>query len=244
MAPPNYTVELNRTAGLAQSDERLTVAWGDGRREEMRLHEYDRVYAVPGLYEEVVQNQLECLSPSRLASSLVEQVKARGEDPAELCALDIGAGNGVVGEELRAHGVGGVLVGMDNAAGAKTSAERDRPGLYAEYAVGDLTEIAVASLVAEHDLNALVGAGALGLGHISAASFDAAWREFPAGAWVAVTVPEEALEDPSGDVGAYIAELRAGGHDTEVLRLERYQHRLRMSGEPIFYYVLVGRRTG
>src|SRR4051794_9568420 len=101
----DYTVEIDRSPGRAQVDERLTVAHADGRREEMRLHEYDRVYAVPGLYEEVVQRRLECLSPSTLVTSLADQVTAHGDDPSALRALDIGAGNGVVGEELRLRGV-------------------------------------------------------------------------------------------------------------------------------------------
>jgi hypothetical protein len=243
MPPMNYTVELDQTPGLEQTDERLTVSFDDGRREQMRLHEYDRVYAVPGLYEEVVQRQLECASPTVLASSLVEQVKAHGGDPADLRVLDIGAGNGVVGEELRRHGVTGTIVGMDAAAGARPAAERDRPGLYSEFLVGDLSELPLASLVDTYDLNCLAGAGALGLGHISAASFDAAWQTFPVGSWCAVTIGEATLENADDELGAYLAELRAGGHGTEVVHLSRFRHRLRMSGAPIHYHVLVARRT-
>jgi hypothetical protein len=238
----DYTVELDQAPGRDQTEERLTVAFADGTREEMRLHEYDRVYAVPGLYEEVVQHRLECRSPEVLVTSLVDQVTAAGEDPAGLRALDMGAGNGVVGEELRARGVAGTLVGMDAAMGAAPAAQRDRPALYAEYLTGDLSELPLADLVSRHGLNCLVGAGALGLGHISAESFDAAWRAFPPGAWLAVTAAEDVLDPSSGDVGAYVARLRAGEHDTDVLHVEPFRHRLRMSGEPITYVVIVARR--
>ncbi len=237
------TVELDRTPGLAQEDERMTVVHPDGRREELRLHEYDRVYAIPGLYEEVVQHRLECASPSVLAAALVEQVTAHGGDPATLAALDFGAGNGVVGEELRARGVGGALVGVDVAEGARAAAERDRPGQYAEYLVGDLTEVPIAEAVARHGLSALTGAGALGIGHVTAAGFDAAWQAFPPGAWLAVTAAEAVFAGEGGELSAYVDELRAGAHGTEVLHVAPFRHRLRMSGEPIAYRVLVARRT-
>jgi hypothetical protein len=241
---PPFSVELNQTRGIDQTEERLVVSFPDGARDEMRLHEYDRVYAVPGLYEEVVQRRLQCRSPVELATALVEQVRAHGEDPADLRVLDFGAGNGVVGEELRGRGVGGPLVGIDAAAGAPLAAERDRPGLYAEYVVGDLASSDVPALVERYGLNCLSGAGALGLGHVSAVSFAQAWASFPPGAWLAVTVSEDLVDEQAGDLGAYLAELRAGRHRTEVLELRRFQHRVRMSGEPIYYYVIVGRRDG
>jgi len=239
----DFSLELNSTPGTDQTDERLVVAFPNGTREEMRLHEYDRVYSVPGLYEEVVQRRLECRSPSELASALVERVQAHGENPAELRVLDFGAGNGVVGEELRTHGVAGTLVALDTAAAAPGAAERDRPGLYAGYVVGDLDSARVPELIERYALTCLAGAGALGLGHVSAVSVANAWDAFPAGAWLAVTVPEDLIEAEAGDLGAYLAELRAGRHDTEVVHLRRFQHRLRMSGEPIHYYVMIARRS-
>ncbi|MGE4427345.1 MAG: hypothetical protein AB7G37_12910 [Solirubrobacteraceae bacterium] len=238
----DYSVTLDRDPGLAQGDERLTVAFADGRREEMRLHEYDRVYAVPGLYEEVVQRELDCRSPATLATALLDAVGAAGGEASAIRALDFGAGNGVVGEELRARGVTGPLVGVDAAAGSREAAERDRPGQYAEYVVGDLADISVPELVERHGLNCLVGAGALGLGHVTAAGFDAAWRAFPTGSWMALTVTDDVLDPDGDDLGAYVAQLRAGEHGTEVVHVERFRHRLRMSGEPIHYHVIVARR--
>ena len=239
----SFTAELDTQPGQAQQEERLTVHFHDGRRETMRLHEYGRVYAVPGLYEDVVQRQLQCASPAVLADALVDEVTAEGGSPADLRVLDVGAGNGVVGEELRRRGLEAPLVGLDNEPAAAPAAHRDRPGLYAEYLTGGLEEAPITSLVRDHGLNGLVGAGALGLGHISAAAFDEAWQAFPAGAWLAITVPEEALSDEDGPLADYLAALRRGEHGTEVRRTHRFQHRLRMSGEPIHYHVIVARRT-
>jgi trans-aconitate methyltransferase len=238
-ADAGYSVELDRTTDRTQQEERLTVRWDDGREEKMRLHEYGRVYAVPGLYEEVVQRQLECESPDKLADALL----AEAGDPASLRVFDVGAGNGVVGEALRSRGVGAPVIGLDAEPEAGPAAARDRPDLYERYLTGGLEEFSIPDLVAEHDLNAFVAAGALGFGHITPEVLDGAWTAFPSGSWLAVTVPEELLDAEDDPMARYFAELRQGEHDTEVTHVERFQHRLRMSGEPIFYDVIVARRT-
>jgi trans-aconitate methyltransferase len=239
----DFSVELDQRSGLAQADERLTVIFADGRREHMRLHEYGRVYTVPGLYEEVVQRRLECASPAVLSRALVKHVVQCGDDPAALRLLDIGAGNGVVGEELRKLGVDGAFFGMDKEGGAREAAERDRPGLYVEYLIGDLAELSIASMVEKYSLTGMVGAGVFGPGHVSAANLNAAWQQFRPGAWLAVTLPENVVNADGEELSDYVAALRAGEENTEVTEFSRYRHRFRMSGDPIYYYLMVARRT-
>ena len=234
----NYTVELDDGAGRDQAAESLVVRFADGREERMRLHEYDRVYAIPGLYEEVVQRRLECLSPRVLADALLAHA---GLAPEDLRVFDLAAGNGVTGEELAARGVA-ELVGSDNIPEARDAAERDRPGLYSTYVVGDIDETPeLRELVRSHSLNAVVCAGALGLGHISAASFDRLWSEFPAGSLFNASV-EESLAEPGGsDFGDYLAELDAGD-EAEVLQRERFRHRSLMGGGEVHYVAVVARK--
>lgn len=235
-------VELD-TNEASQDEESLTVVLDDGCTEHMRLHEYGRVYAIPGLYEEVVQRRLECLSPTMLTDTLLDEVAKAGVEPASLKALDLGAGNGVVGEELHARGVTLPLVGLDAEPEAAPAAERDRPGLYEAYATGDLGDVSVPDLVATHGLNALVGAGALGMGHVSREQIESTWAAFGPGAWLAVTFHEDVLTPAGGELYEFVQALRDGEQGTTVLRLERFRHRLRMSGEPIHYHVLVARRN-
>lgn len=239
----SFEVELDQRAGTGQGEESLTVTLADGSVERMRLHDYDRVYSIPGLYEAVVQDRLECASPARLAQELVDAVRARGGDPAALKVLDIGAGNGLVGEELRARGVKDPLLGLDTEPAAKTAVARDRPGLYRDYFVSGLDDVDVGRLVQRDGINVLVGAGALGLGHIPPASFERAWSAIPAGGWFAVTASDGVATAEDRELTGYIDSLRRGERDTEVVVFERFRHRLRMSGEPIDYYVIVGRRT-
>ena len=238
----DYDVELDARPDTTQQQEELVVTYADGSQDRMRLHEYDRVYAIPGLYEEVVQDRLQCQSPARLASELTEAVRASGGDPGELVVLDIGAGNGLVAEELQARGVTQPGYGLDTSTAAEAAVARDRPGAYRTFLTAGLDDVDVGELVTDGGVNALVGAGALGLGHITPDSFQRAWTALGSGSWFAVTAPEEAATGEGEELAGYLDELRAGA-DTEIVTFERFRHRLRMSGEPLHYYVIVGRRA-
>jgi len=72
-----------------------------------------RIGVRAGLYEEIAQHRLACLSPTVLADGLVGA--ARGA--ASLRVFDLGAGNGLMGEHLRDRGVG-YFVGSDDIAAA------------------------------------------------------------------------------------------------------------------------------
>ena len=132
----------------------------------------------------------------------------------------------------------------DNIAAARDAALRDRPWLYAEYLVGDTDDLPqVADLVRAHELNGLVAAGALGLGHISAGSFHRLWSAFAADAWFAVSVHEDLVEPGASDFGDYLAEFERCGWGEIVVR-ERFRHRLTMAGHPIHYVAIVARKAG
>jgi hypothetical protein len=135
--------------------------------ERLRIHEYARVYAVPGLYEEIVMRRLGCRTPARLAGMLAQAAGELGLDPAAVRVLDVGAGNGVSGEALAAAGLDPV-VGLDLLPEARAAALRDRRGLYGAYLAADLTALApdeVAAVRAARP-NAMACVGSVGGGHL------------------------------------------------------------------------------
>ncbi len=231
-------VELDESPGRSQGEESFVLTHDDGTSERIVLHDYARVYAVPGLYEEVVQNRLECASPQVLAQSLADSVAEAGASMSGLRVLDIGAGNGVVGEELHARGAQ-VVAGTDGVEAARDAARRDRPELYEAYAIAGVDDFGVEQLVADHGLNALTSAGALGLGHVEVSDVARWWAGFPPGSWFAATVPLE-VADPAGE--DLLGALTASDPTTQVVRKETFPHRRRMSGETITYNVVVARK--
>ncbi|HSP38574.1 MAG TPA: hypothetical protein VLR26_12555 [Frankiaceae bacterium] len=232
-------IELDEAPGRGQDEESFVLTQDDGSSERIVLHDYSRVYAVPGLYEEVVQHRLGCVSPQVLAGTLADAVAEAGASMAELRVLDVGAGNGVVGSELHARGAQ-VVAGTDGVVAARDAARRDRPELYEVYAIAGVDEVTPEQLVADHGLNALTGAGAFGGGHIEVSDVARWWAAFPPGAWFAATIAPDVV-DPAGQ--DLLGALAAADPTTQVVRQKTFAHRRRMSGEPITYSAVVARKA-
>lgn len=127
-----YSAELPEQGEPAIGSELIRIRHDDGHTEEMRLHEYARLYSLPGLYEEIVHDRLGCRSPHQIASMLAHAVDRIGREREQTRVLDLAAGNGVSGEALTAQGLRPVL-GTDIVPAAREAALRDRPDTYDLY---------------------------------------------------------------------------------------------------------------
>jgi len=200
------------------------------------LQDYDAVFAVPGLYEEVVQHRLNCASPSRIAQGLLRGAASAGVEANSLRVLDIGAGNGISGQELREIGVGD-LIGLDVLEMARTAAERDRPGVYEDYIVADMTTPGlIPDLIQRYGLNTLTCAG--GLSHLPVDDFTRrVWSAFPEGSWIS-----GGAHDVPGTENKLIASYQETGL-FDIISCESFCHRQSMAGDPIYNLALLARRS-
>ena len=55
---------------------------------------------------------MECVSPTKVAAILKSAIQQSSENLSELRVLDLGAGNGMMGEELKKQGIAR-LIGVD-----------------------------------------------------------------------------------------------------------------------------------
>lgn len=237
-------VTVVRLLGPPEADGEYVVlrggSDGDAAEETVHLHDYARVYGVPGLYEHVVQDLLGCRSPQVVAQGLARALDALQLDRAALTVLDLGAGTGLVGGLVRELGVGRV-VGLDALDAAREAALRDRPGVYRDYLVGDLADPAPRLLerLREHELGGLVAAGAFGGTHAPASALETALGLLPPGAPVAFTIDEQWMQtDGPGGFRTEVAELLSSGRLEQIER-SRFHHRVTTTGEPIHYELLV-----
>lgn len=223
-------------------DDEYCVVHHDGYWREIRFHDYADIYQIPGLYESLFHDLLECCSPQVVADLLFEVVDDLGGG--ELRALDLGAGNGLVGEAMRSRGAGGI-VGVDILPEARDAAERDRSHVYDAYLVGDICELAASGVggLRRGEFNALTCVAALGFGDIPPQAFQAAFDLLVEGALVAFNINERFLgrADRSG-FAALVEELSSGGA-LKILRRRSYVHRLATNGDPIRYEAFVGIKT-
>ena len=227
----------------ADQDAEVCEVVVDGTAQRIRFHDYDEIYRVPGLYEHLFYEVLDCRSPDVVCDLLREQLVAGDHDPAALTVLDLGAGNGMVGECLKKLG-SGTVVGVDILPEAAEATMRDRPGVYAEYVVGDLTDPApdVREALGRYRFGVMTTVAALGFGDIPPEAFAYAYSHLVPDGWLAFCIKEDFLadEEPSG-FSQLIQRMMSDG-SLEIFAERRYQHRLSAQGEPLHYVAMVGRK--
>ncbi len=213
----------------------------DGQWRRIRFHDYHDIYPVAGLYEMLFCNRLRCNSPQRVVGLMDDVLSDFPASPEDLRVLDIGAGNGMVGEQWRKLGASRV-VGMDIIEEARDAADRDRPSVYDDYHIADLTDLdaALHSRLQDQQFNCLSVVAALGFGDIPPAAFITACNLIESPGWLAFNLKENFLDehvDPTGFSGL-IRRLRRDGI-IQVQAYRRYCHRLSVSGQPLHYVAMV-----
>ncbi|MFT5470520.1 MAG: ubiquinone/menaquinone biosynthesis C-methylase UbiE [Verrucomicrobiales bacterium] len=216
----------------------------NGEQVRLRFHDYPEIFRRPGLYEQLFYDRLKCTSPRKVSELLQRSLASEMLICSELRVLDLGAGNGMMAEELRKLGVSRVI-GADIIKEAGEAAIRDRPTAYDDYKVADFTELSPEDLeeLSDWNFDCLTSVAALGFGDIPPEAFFTALRLIPKDGWVAFNIKETFLDnsDQSG-FSRFIRELIFSEY-LDIYHLELYRHRLSMEGIPLKYFALVGRIT-
>ena len=240
-----YTIQFPpaNTDNLDQDQAFFYLQNGEERK-KFRFHDYDEIYKYPGLYEELFYQRLKCQSPKKVAEILKETVDENQQHFSELRVLDLGAGNGMMGEVLKQYGVSR-MVGVDIIEEAKEAAERDRSWVYDAYYVVDCCELSddEREVLSSWSTDCLVSVAALGFGDIPPKAFLEAMRLITKEGWIAFNIKETFLDnsDKSG-FSRMIRELIFSEY-MDIHHLERYWHRYSIEGSPLYYFAVVCRKT-
>lgn len=237
----NFVVHLPRSRAELDQDQEFCDIEIDGHTRRLRFHDYDELYEIPGLYEHLFYERLECVSPMVVRELLAAELERDGVPPSSLRVLDVGAGNGMVGEEIAKLGVDHI-VGVDIIPEAAMATERDRPGVYAGYYVVDLSDLddRQRSELGAHRLNCLLLVAALGFGDIPTAAFAGAYNLLETPSWLAFNIKEGFLDHDDDDTGFARLIRRMLAEGILQRRAERrYRHRLSVAGDPLHYLAIV-----
>jgi hypothetical protein len=237
--PRRFLVSLPAQTDPLIGHELIEVRYEDGAVEHVRLHDYERLYALPGAYEQIVSDRLGCSSPQVIASLLATEIDRLGRSRQAARVIDIAAGNGISGEALVAEGLHPVL-GTDIVDSARIAALRDRPGVYEDYLTLDLlalepeTERHIRSLRA--DVLQCVAPVGDSAGQLPQQALVAAVRLLEPEALVAYMHDPGPNPEDAVTFGFWRREL--GSHvDARELVRRRYVHRRTVNGRP---YAMVG----
>ena len=227
---------------LNQDESYFHLQDSSGQR-KIRFHDYNEIYQMPGLYEQLFYERLKCSSPTKVTSILEAAVKQSQDYFSELRVLDLGAGNGMMGEELKKHGVSR-LIGVDIIDEAYDATIRDRPGIYDAYYVEDFTSLNADKKeeIISWQCDCMVTVAALGFGDIPVKAFIEAFNIIKSEGWVAFNI-KDSFFDTTDDSGfsRMIRELTFSKY-LDVYYIERYRHRLSIDGEPLYYFAIVARK--
>jgi hypothetical protein len=229
---------------LSQDEAFFFLEDSVGESQQLRFHDYAELYLRAGLYEQLFYDRLKCDSPRTVSGLLKKVVDAATGTFSQLRVLDLGAGNGMMGECLSEHGVAR-LVGVDILQAAMDAVQRDRPWVYDAYHLTDFTELVseMREELTSWRLNCMVTVAALGFGDIPPAAFLEAFNLIEDQGWIAFNIKETFFgnRDNSG-FSVFIKQLILTEY-LELYHLERYQHRLSIDGKPLYYYAVIGRKS-
>jgi SAM-dependent methyltransferase len=217
---------------------------GTSNNRKLLFHDYDEIYQIPGLYEQVFYDRLKCTSPNKVTAILESSIKQSPDNFTELRVLDLGAGNGMMGEELKKRGISR-LIGVDIIPEAYEALIRDRPGVYDAYYVEDFCKLSKEKReeIESWQCDCMVTVAALGFGDIPTEAFVTAFNIIKNEGWIAFNIKDTFL-DASDETGfsKLIRELIFSKY-LDVYHIERYRHRLSIDGEPLHYFAVAGRKN-
>jgi SAM-dependent methyltransferase len=229
---------------MSQDDEWCEAVFADGTKKRIRFHDYGDIYSVPGFYERLFYGHLKCCSPSRVIGLLEDvMVNDYDEDPASLRVLDVGAGNGMVGDELAARG-SKHIVGIDIIPEAKESCQRDREGVYCDYHVTDLTDLPelTEEQLRKDRFNCLVTVAALGFGDIPPKAFLKALDMVSVPGWMAFNIKEDFIAEKDSSGFCKLIRRLAKMEVIQQQAYRRYRHRKGTDGRDLHYVAMVARK--
>ncbi len=237
-------IHIPEVIGDLSQDEEWFEVTVDGEKRRLRFHDYAETYSMPGVYEKLFYEELKCDSPRTVCGLLEEQVESEGRDAGDLRVFDVGAGNGMVGEQLLEMGVDHI-VGVDIIEEAAAAAARERPGVYDDYFVLDLTDIPEEDQedLRARELNCMTSVAALGFDDIPPAAFAEAYNLIEEGGLVGFSLKEDMVsgEDSSGFSRLIDEGIVEGA--LEVKTEQRYRHRLAANGDPLYYVAMIAEKA-
>ena len=201
----------------------------------------------------IFHEQLACDSPRILVQFLKEHLVSPtvSEDlVGPLTILDVAAGNGSVGAELRNQLAGepGIrrLIGTDLLELARSAALRDRPKIYDDYVAADLTQLHDSALPPSSDIVVICAALGPGDGDLPLEAVDGAISLLREGGLLVLTVNAGSLRAGSSPRWkSFMASITngSGGGDAshwkglEEVARQRFTHRKNVQGKWIDTYM-------
>jgi len=237
VALPDAASQNGKEAGYCLVDD-------GGTWRQVRLRGDARLWEWPSIYERLVRTLLRGNAPGALSHLLDRQLRAAGKSAADLRAIDLGAGNGWMGEELSSLGIP-MIIGVDASSAAAVAAERDHPDVYQSYLVLDMRRLSESQRddLMNYDFNCLVCVDALAADEPASNAFTEAFNLLAPDGWVAFHLNADTAEGGRDSRFARIVHRMIQSGSMNVATQQRYRHRFTTYGAPLFHVAVIARKV-
>ncbi|ETR72890.1 MAG: methyltransferase type 11 [Candidatus Magnetoglobus multicellularis str. Araruama] len=232
-----YNIELPDNNDFLLPSEEYFFMVHNGFKEKIKLQDYQKIYQIPGLYDQIV-GILKYKTPEVLSNLLNNEFIKISSTISKLTILELGAGNGIAGERLKRSGAKKVY-GVDIIEEARDAMNRERPDVYEKYFIEDLSMVSSETdkALKKIKFNCLFCSSALS--HISPSAFSYAFNLMNNHAWIVLNLwKKSGFEEGTG---ALIKQMEAR-KILKIIRQENYQHRRTVCGETIICTAMVGQK--
>ena len=150
----------------------------------------------------------------------------------------------MVGDEMMEMGVESI-VGVDIIPAAKAATQRDRPEVYADYHVADLTNLpaAIEKKLLQAKANCLTTVAALGFGDIPPLAFAKALDLIDTPGWLAFNLKEDFLQEQDSTGFSRLIRKLNKEQFIKTFCCRRYKHRVSMTGKPLYYVAVIAKKV-
>jgi len=233
--PPNEPFTLGQ-------DEAFFTLLEEDENKKIRFHDYHLIYSRKGLYEQLFYERLKCTSPQKISKSLYNVVNEFTGSFTSLRVLDLGAGNGMMGNELFKLGVARII-GLDVIPEASGACERDYPGIYDSYYILDLNDKkSDIEDLKSWELNCMSTIAAIGFDDIPPFTFLRAFNLIQDNGWIAFNIKDSFFENEEISNFSVMVKKILIQNYLEVYLIEKYRHRISIDGLPLYYYSIIGKK--
>jgi len=234
----NFTVKLPDSLKSPElNEEFVEVQFEDGRAENIFLHDYQRIYQIKNLFEEIFVNKLGSDSHNFVCRKLLSVMARRNLRPSESRVLELGAGNGVTSQTFKDNGFKSI-VAIDVLPEAKEAAMRDRGATFEDYLVSDSSNLFPPDASAlKNKFDVLLIVAAIGMGHVDSHSIKAGFNLLNDHGILAFNIYSKLInQTPPTEFDEMLAQFTLY---LDLLVREEYVHRKSVTGSDVKYTLFI-----
>jgi SAM-dependent methyltransferase len=234
-----YKIYLPENKTQLPINEEYFFLTENGKESRIKLHDYAKIYSMPGLYEQLAVEILGYKSHKFMAAFLSEELKKYKIPFDSISVLELGSGSGLFGREIYKKGIK-YLIGTDIVPEAAEAANHGDNKIYQHYFIEDFTKIksSTKEFITNKKLNVFVCCSALSDGHIPINAFINGINLIDINGWVVFNISKLSYENKENEIMTFFNEA-VEKQQLKPIAIKSHAHRKFCNGDDLEYMTLL-----